>query len=235
MSLLALENVSKRYREGQRERIVLNEVSVELHAGELVAVWGTRRSGRTTLLRVAAGIETPDSGIVLFKGEDLASTNETALGEGIGYVRKALHGSEDEGVLEQVAAPLLARGVGGERARGRARDALARTGAQACAAAKVSELGAGEVVRVTLARTLSLSPALIVIDDPVGTVELRERDGILALLRSLASDGMAVLTSTGEPDEMAGAHRALTLGEGELRGPRLPELAPVVALRRRSA
>jgi putative ABC transport system ATP-binding protein len=235
MSLLALENVTKRYRERQREHIVLNEVSVEVHLGELVAVWGTRRSGRSTLLRVATGIEKPDGGRVLFNGENLAGISEKALGEGIGYVRKALHGSEDEDVLEQIAAPLRARGVGGEQACERARGALARVDAQACAAAKVSELGAGETVRVALARTLALSPALIVIDDPVGTVELRERDGILALLRSLTGDGLAVLMSTGEPDEMAGAHRALTLGEGELRGPRTPELAPVLALRRRSA
>jgi ABC-type sugar transport system ATPase subunit len=234
VSLLALEGVSKRYRERQRERIVLDDVSLEIQRGELVVVWGVRRSGRTTLLRIAAGVERPDSGVVRFEGRDLAGSGAHALGAGIGYVQKTLRGSEEQGVLEQVTAPLLARGVSVEGARRLARSALARTGAQECVAARVGELGAGETVRVALARTLCLSPTLLVVDEPAGTVELGERDEILALLRALAGDGVAVLASAVEPGELAGAHRALALGEGRLRGPSTPALAPVVALRRRS-
>jgi ABC-type lipoprotein export system ATPase subunit len=233
MSLLALEHVSKLSRETQRERIVLKDISLEVRGGELVVIYGERRSGRTTLLRMAAGIQAPDSGSVSFEGHELSERGERILGEGIGYVQKTLRSGEEEGVLEQVAAPLLARGVSLGRARQGARVALARAGAERCAAARVAELSAGESVRVALARTLCLSPALVVVDEPVATVELAERDGILALLRRLVGDGLAVLASTGEPTELAGAHRALTLSEGELRGPSVPELAPVVALRAR--
>jgi putative ABC transport system ATP-binding protein len=233
MSLLELEHVSKHYREGQRERTVLRDVSLSVEPGELVMVYGLRRSGRTTLLRIAAGIEQPDGGTVRFADQDLAQHRERALGEGIGYVQKTLRGGEEQGVLEQVAAPLLARGVGVSNARERARLALARAGGERCAALCVAELGAGEAVRVALARTLALSPALLVIDEPAATVELGERDEILTLLRRLSVEGAAVVASTGEAVELAGAHRALTLGEGELRGQSAPELAPVVALRRR--
>jgi ABC-type lipoprotein export system ATPase subunit len=232
MSLLTLEHVSKRYREGPRERIVLHDVTLQVHPGELVVVWGPRRSGRTTLLRLAAGIEPPDSGSVRFQGGDLADGGERTLGAGIGYVQKTLRAGEDQRVLEQVAVPLLARGVDVEQARERARHALARAGAERCTAMRVDELGAGEMVRVALARTLALSPPLVVIDEPVATVELGERDAILALLRELAAAGVAVLASTGEPGELAGADRALTLSDGTLRGPDAPQLAPVVALRR---
>ncbi len=232
MSLLAVEHVSKRYRDGQRERSVLEDVSLEVRDGELVVIYGERRSGRTTLLRIAAGIEAPDRGTVLFDQRDLAQHGEDALGEGIGYVRKSLRGSEEHGVLAQVAAPLLARGIPVEQARDAARAALARTGAQRCSAAAVSELSAGETVRVALARALALSPALVLIDEPAAGVELSERDGLLTQLRTLAAEGTAVLASTGEPSELAGAHRALTLSDGRLRGPSTPELAPVVALRR---
>jgi ABC-type sugar transport system ATPase subunit len=231
MSLLALEHVGRRSREGGRERIVLEDVSLEVRDGELVVVYGERRSGRTTLLRVAAGIETPDRGTVLFEGTDLAHA-DGALGEGIGYVRKMLRGSEEQDVLAQVAAPMLARGVPVQQARDAARAALERAGAGRYAAAAVSELSTAETVRVALARALALSPALLVIDEPAAGVELSERDGILALLRALAGEGTAVLASTGEPTELAGAHRALTLGEARLRGPASPEPATVVALRR---
>ncbi|HLM85427.1 MAG TPA: ATP-binding cassette domain-containing protein [Solirubrobacteraceae bacterium] len=233
MSLLEVENVSKRYREGQRERIVLKDVSLAVAPGELVMVWGLRRSGRTTLLRILAGIEAPDTGVVRLAGRDLAEHGERTLGEGIGYVQKTLRADEEQGVLEQVTAPLLARGVDVRRAGELARQALARAGGERCAEMRVTELGAGEAVRVALARTLAFSPTLLVIDEPAATVELSERAEILALMRTLVAEGVAVIASTGEPAELAGAHRALTLGEGELRGPSTPELAPVVALRRR--
>jgi putative ABC transport system ATP-binding protein len=232
MSLLELEHVAKRYREGQREQTVLSDINLHVRSGELVMVWGVRRSGLTTLLRIAAGIAVPDRGTVRFEGRDLADHAERTLGQGIGYVQKSLRAREEQDVLEQVGAPLLARGVGVGEAHERARGALARVGAERCAAMRVGELGAGEGVRVALARTLALSPALVIVDEPVGAVELSERDEILQRLRGLAGAGVAVLASTGEPGELAGAHRALTLSEGELRGESVPELAPVVALRR---
>ncbi len=235
MSLLELEHVAKRHREGSRERIVLGDVSLHVRSTELVMIWGARRSDLTTLLRVAAGIESPDEGIVRFDGRDLAKHVEHTLGSGIGYVQKALRSGEEPDVLQQVAAPLLARGTAVDISHSRAREALARIAAERLAAMRAGELGPGERVRVALARTLSLSPRLVIIDEPVGAVELGERDLILECLRRLAGEGLAVLASTGEPAELAGAHRALTLSEGELRGESVPDLATVVALRRAGA
>jgi putative ABC transport system ATP-binding protein len=234
MSLLELEDVSKRRRDAQRERIVLEQVSMEVEAGELVGVWGPRRSGRTTLLRVAAGLEAPDVGTVRFQGRDLADSREQTLGAGIGYVSKTLRANEEQGVLEQVSVPLLARGVAVDIARERARAALARAGASGCAAMRVSELAGAEALRVAVARTLVLAPAMLVIDEPCATAEVVERDGIIALLRELAAQGTAVLTSSSAPEELGGFHRVLALGEGRLRGPAGVRLAPVVALRARS-
>ena len=91
MSLLALEHVEKAYGSGSGRHVVLRDVSLEIEAGEMVAVWGLRRSGRSTLLRVAAGIEAPDAGSVRFEGHDLRgrSRGREALGEQIGYCRKS--------------------------------------------------------------------------------------------------------------------------------------------------
>ena len=82
--LLELEEVSKRYGRGLGA-IVLRDVSLALEPGELVAIWGRRRSGRSTLLRIAAGIERPDAGVVRFQGSDLAGPRGDVLGGGIGY------------------------------------------------------------------------------------------------------------------------------------------------------
>jgi ABC-type lipoprotein export system ATPase subunit len=229
MSLLELRAVAKRYRSGQRERSVLSDIELQLDAAELAVVWGARRSGRSTLLRIAAGVQAPDAGAVFFEDRPL---QERSVGTGIGYVARRLRAKEEQGVLDQVATVLLARGVGVHEARGRAREALERVGASRCAAMKVSELGGGESLRVAFARTLALEPRVLVVDEPAGTVEISERDDVLGLLRALTREGLAVLASTGEPDQLAGADLALTLRDGRLHGQRREHAGTVLPLRR---
>jgi ABC-type multidrug transport system ATPase subunit len=177
------------------------------------------------------GIEPPDSGCVRFGGRDLADCGEEVLGSAIGYCHQAFCSDEGESALEQLIVGLLARGMGPTPARSRAREALARAGAERCGALAPYELDSAEAVRVSIARALASRPQLIVIDEPISGVDLTERDDILRLLRSLADEGIAVLASTREATGLAGADRALALGEGELRGHVVPELAPVVQLR----
>jgi len=236
MSLLALERVTRRYRSGAHERVVLDGVSLSLEAGELLAVWGLRRSGRSTLLRVAAGIEPPDAGVVRFEGEDLARRGD-ALGSGIGFCRPGggVGDGEARGTLDELIAGQLARGVPQTAAESRAFAALERVGASECAGRRLNELDGGESVRVAIARALALGPLLLVIDEPTKGVDLLERDSILALLRSLADDGIALLVSVGQATALSGADRALSLSDGELRGSLRPELAAVLPLRRRAS
>jgi putative ABC transport system ATP-binding protein len=138
-------------------------------------------------------------------------------------------------VLDELLLGQLARGVRRSLARTRAYTALARVGASDCAARVAHELDGAEELRVALARALALEPSLLVIDDPVRGVDLLQRDSILALLRSLADEGIAVLISTDEATALAGADRAMSLSDGVLRGTRAPELAQVLPLRRRAS
>jgi ABC-type lipoprotein export system ATPase subunit len=229
MSVLELEAVTKRYRDRQRELSVLGDVDLYLHAGEVTVVWGLRRSGRSTLLRIAGGVQAPDSGRVLFEGQPLG---DHCIGTGVGYVAKALRASEEQGVLDQIGAVLLARGTSVHEARERARAALARTGGEQLAAMRISELGGAETLRVAIARTLALSPRILIVDEPAATVEMSERDEVLALLRALAAEGLAVLASTSEAEQLAGADVALTLRDGQLHGQSRSESATVLPLRR---
>ncbi len=232
MSLLELDHVARRHKRGAREHVVLRDVSLTLEPGELAVVWGQRRSGRSTLLRIAAGIERPDSGVVRLRGVDLTRSRRSALGDQIGFCQRPPVSLRGESVLEEVMAVLLARGLGQARARTLAAASLQRAGAAGLAAMSPAELDSGEALRVALARALALEPALLLLDEPTKGVELLARDGILALLRTLASDGIAVLACTGEPTGLSGADRTLALDDGELRGATTPALAPVVPLRR---
>ncbi len=230
MTLLELEHVSKRSRRGVRD--ALDDVSLTIDQGELVTVWGARRSGRSTLLRVAGGIEAPDSGVVRFARRDLAGLVEQELGDGIGYCRTAFRASAGQHVLDTLAATQLARGIPRAAARSRAWEVLERVGAKECAKRTAEELNGEEIVRVAIARALACEPRLLVIDEPTIGVELIARDGILALLRSIADDGVAILASTGEGTGFLGADRVLALHKGKLRGEITPELAPVTELER---
>jgi ABC-type multidrug transport system ATPase subunit len=231
MSLLALEDVCKSYRDGPREHVVLRNTSLELDAGELLVVWGLRRSGRSTLLRVAAGIEAPETGVVRFDGHDIAGRPDDVLGGGIGYCRSVLRSTEGQSVFDQVLVSLLACGVRQSTARARAREALARSGVEQHGVCGLRELDSAELVRVALARTLALEPRVLIVDEPTKGVDLLERDGILLLLRSLADEGIAVLASASDATQLAGADRALAISDGELRGSLSAELATVVPLR----
>ena len=242
MSVLALERVTLAYtraRESPRnatptppQNPLLDDVSLRLDAGELVSVWGLARAGRTALLRVIAGIESPDAGRVLFRGTPLKGGE---LGEGIGWCALPPAGGEEQSALEELLVGQIARGISPRTARKRALEALERVGARGAAPYAVRELGADELTRVAIARALTLDPELLLVDEPTAGVAPDERDSLLGLLRGLADEGLAVLACTGDAAALAGADRALALSHGELRGHAAPRLAEVVELRRASA
>lgn len=234
MALLDLDSVSKRYSQGSRERVALTAVSLQVDAGELVGVVGRRRSGRTTLLQVAAGIEPPTEGAVSFAGVPLARRPMLGAPEGIGYVMTSFLESIAGTVLEHVAAPVMGLGAAPGEARLRAYELLLRVGAADAASAPAPELDPAEAVRVAIARALATRPRLLLADDPVLGVRLAERDALLELLASLAhDDGVGVLATLDSGGELYGCDRAVTLDMGELRGETLPRRAPVIPLARR--
>lgn len=234
MSLLELKRVSKWHQRGSRRVEILREVSLEIETGELVAVWGLRRSGRSTLLAVAAGVDPPDDGHVLFSGRDLNRRGATGLGNGIGYCHQ-VGSSSGRKVIDNVKAGLLGRSVAVPTAYSLAHNALERVGAEGCADLRLGDLDAAEAVRVAIACALVLDPRLLVIDEPTKGVDLLQRDELVLLLRSLANEGIAVLVSDAEGSGLSDADRTLTLASGALRGRTSPQVGgTLVPLSRRS-
>jgi len=233
MTLLLLEHVSKTYARGRHERRALDDVSLEVDAGEIVGVWGRRFSGRTTLLRVAAGLEAPDTGRVLLDGAELSSLSEGSLRRRVAYCHASFAPAHAELVVEHVAVPLLALGTRLDRACTRAQAMLDRVGAGSCAEMQPHELAQGELVRVVLARALLQQPAVLLIDEPASGVDLLERDDLLTTLRVIAKDErVAVLMTASDTPALAGADRVLAIAEGALHGDAVPHAGDVVPLKR---
>lgn len=221
VSLLALEAVTKRYRDGARVVAVLDGVHLQLNAGESVGVVGDRRSGKTTLLRVAAGIELADAGCVRFDGRAVsASIDERSRlwrQGGIALVRGDWRPPGSRPALEHVAMPLLAGGASAQQADRTAMQSLQRVGAGSCAHTAIDMLSIAERIRVDLARALVREPRVLLVDEPAVLPGPRDSRELYALLRRLPAElGVALLIASEDVAALAGLPRVLSLSDGRL-------------------
>lgn len=234
--LLAFDRVSKRYRRRSREIVALNEVTFDVAEGDFLTVLGSARSGKTTLLRLAAGLLLPDSGTVRFRGRSVAEMSrsevEHMLRHDIGCVMEPASASLHREVVDFVAWPLVSAGVRYRTAAARARELLRHVGADDCVGAQLCELSASELTRVSLAQALMREPRLLVADEPSLALGPIERDELLELLRAAMESGVAVLMTAGDATSVMGTTHIASLDRGRLLvEPREP--AAVVELPRR--
>ncbi len=231
MSLLALSGVSVRYSTAT----ALADVSLEVVAGELAIVWGPARSGRTTLLEVAAGLREPHAGTVAFDGR----SPRASLGRHAGFAvvpsaGRALLGHE-ELVIDQVAYPAL-RVMSRWRAQAAADAALRRCVVEDLGQTPMRALSHAERIRVLLARGLVREPRLVMMDEPTAGLSHMETDRFLRLVQSLVRDGIAVLvTDDAEGSALVPGARVMTMQRGTLRGIDPPPPADVIPLEQRRA
>jgi predicted ABC-type transport system involved in lysophospholipase L1 biosynthesis ATPase subunit len=202
MTLLSLTQVTRRYGDGRREVAVLDRVCMEVDAGDFVGVWGPRRSGKSTLLRVAAGIESPNAGAVCFDGHLLTRMGAGERARilrmnGIAHVSGEWHPQLSQPAVDSVAMPLLGDRTSLHDARKAARRVLERVGAGEYADVWTGRLSQGERIRVALARALVREPRLLLIDEPAVSPSPVECGELYALLRSLAQGSeLAVLIAS---------------------------------------
>jgi predicted ABC-type transport system involved in lysophospholipase L1 biosynthesis ATPase subunit len=221
MGVLALDGVRKSYRQGRREITVLDGVSLEIEAGDVVGIWGARRSGKSTLMRIAAGLARPDAGTVRVNGRDLAGLSGAActrlLRREIGFASTPWHAARNMRIVDHVALPLLSDGASLTGASVAARRSLAEVGAAECADALASELSIGEQTRVALAQALVHDPSVLLVDEPAQVASPTERDEILNLLSLLGKrPGLTLVLASEDIGAVRRASRVVALGEGRL-------------------
>lgn len=218
---------------GRLERTTLDRVSLKVEPGELVTVAGGRRSGRTTLLRIAAGAIRPSAGTARFAGVDLARRSMLGTPNGIAYALPHFEPIVGGSVLEQVAAPLLGHGFSMLRARIVAYRLLLRVEMADHASSSAADLDPFETLRVSIARALVTAPSLLLVDQPPDAAAAADRDAKLATqLRAIAHhDAIAIVLTIDDGARLDGVDHVLKLDRGSLR--RAPSSRRVVPLRRR--
>jgi len=207
--VLTLAAVTKRFG----ERTVLNGVSLEVAAGEYVAILGESGIGKSTLLNVIAGLEPVDSGKIEFQEKEITRLDDDALTllrrEHFGFVFQAFHVLPQLSVEENVGLPLLLKG---NPSRESARKAIASVGLAGREASMPRELSGGELQRVAIARALVGDPKLVLADEPTGNLDSENAKQILALFKSLVREKhAAAILATHSEQAAAGCDRRYRL------------------------
>ncbi|MFD1932300.1 MULTISPECIES: ABC transporter ATP-binding protein [Nonomuraea] len=216
MTVVRLAEVARVHDEGATAVHALKGVSLEVDAGELIAVMGPSGSGKSTLLNLAGGLDRPTSGTVHIDEQDLATVRDLAAlrRRSVGYVFQDLNLIPSLTAAENVMLPRELDGVRSRLAREEAMTVLAEIDVEDLADRFPCELSGGQRQRVAIARALVGERRLLLADEPTGALDTRTGDEILRLLRARCDAGAAVLLVTHEPRYAAWADRVVFLRDG---------------------
>ena len=217
--LLSAHGLKKTYVMGSRTLEVLRGVDVEIALGDFVALRGASGTGKSTLLHLIGGLDTPNAGEIIFHGQKLSSFSESQLtnfrNRSVGFVFQAYHLLPELTALENVCLTARIARISAHTAGERARSLLARVGLAAREDHKPSELSGGEQQRVAIARALINEPELLLADEPTGNLDSHTGGEIMELLKTLrAEKNMTLVIATHDARVAAIAPRVIELVDG---------------------
>jgi putative ABC transport system ATP-binding protein len=221
--MLRLEGVSKVYRTTEVETAALDELSLEINAGEFVAVMGPSGCGKSTLLNILGLIDSPTSGAYWFQGENVSGCSEEALTRRrrarVGFVFQNFNLIDDLNVSENVEVALLYLGMSGAERRQRVAAALERVDLAHRARHLPRQLSGGQQQRVAIARALVAHPQLILADEPTGNLDTANGDAVMEMLAGILNGGTTIVMVTHSQEYARRAHRVVHMLDGRLVDP----------------
>ena len=219
--LVQLNNVYKIYSQGLESEVrALDGVSVSIERGEFVAVVGQSGSGKSTMMNVLGCLDIPTHGTYLLDGVDVRELEDKELSrirnKQIGFIFQQYNLIQDLTVLENVELPLIYQGIGSEKRREMAQDALDRVGLGNRGKHKPSEMSGGQQQRAAIARAISAKPPIIMADEPTGALDSNTGREVLGFLRQLNREGSTIILITHDNAIAATARRVVRLTDGKI-------------------
>jgi putative ABC transport system ATP-binding protein len=218
MSLIRLQNISRRYQMGGETVHALRDVSLEIGRGEYVAIMGPSGSGKSTMMNLIGCLDTPTSGSYELNGINVSEMDDNHLAEirnrEIGFVFQTFNLLPRSHALHNVELPLIYAGMPADERRKIALDAIAQVGLADRAHHKPNELSGGPRQRVAVARALVNKPSILLADEPTGNLDTKTGAEIMALFKELSQKGNTIIVVTHEEDIAEHAHRILRIRDG---------------------
>ncbi|WP_320672809.1 ABC transporter ATP-binding protein [Patulibacter defluvii] len=219
--LLRFDGLVKQYRAGESVVRAVDDVSLDVAAGELVALYGPSGSGKSTLLLIAAALTAPDRGRVVVDGRVVTGLGEREAADyrmlQLGFVPQQIDLLGGATAVDNAGAKLIGMGLGRREARRRVQPLLEELGLADRLRHRPDQLSMGERQRVMIARALSTEPRVVLADEPTGALDSERKRETLALLRRLTKDrGMATLLVTHDGHAVDYADRVHVLRDGRL-------------------
>jgi lipoprotein-releasing system ATP-binding protein len=217
--ILSARGLKKTYAVGKRALEVLRGVDLEISRGDFVALRGASGTGKSTLLHLIGGLDSPNAGEIIFCGQNLAAFSESRLtnfrNRRVGFVFQAYHLLPELTALENVCLPARIARTASAQAEKHGRELLARVGLGERLDHKPSELSGGEQQRVAIARALVNEPELLLADEPTGNLDSHTGGEIIELLKQLrAEKQMTLIIATHDAKVAATAPRVIELVDG---------------------
>lgn len=214
-SILELQNICKSYRQGTISTTILNDFSLTVEAGEIVAIVGASGSGKSTLLHIAGLLDNANSGAVIIEGQNVTDNDamRTSLRlNSLGFIYQYHHLMKDFTARENVAMPRLIAGKNYEEALEEAEKILSALDLGDRTYHMPGELSGGQQQRVAIARAMINNPKIILADEPTGNLDHETAANVLKLMTSLVKEkGIALVMVTHNPEVAAIADRVITI------------------------
>ncbi len=218
--MISIKNIVKTYTTGDETLVALDNVSLEIMAGEFTAIMGPSGSGKSTLMNILGLLDRFDSGTYILNGQNVSDLDDKESAKirnkEIGFIFQSFNLMPRMSVLENIELPLVYAGVKSKERKERALKALERVGLSDRVKHKPNEISGGQKQRVAIARAIVNNPSVLMADEPTGNLDSKTTVDIMRIFQELNAEGTTILMITHESEVSLYTKRILTFNDGAL-------------------